>query len=168
MTFHGAVFFAVFAVCLNVIAGQGSREILHECLRKPIELAEKDANVVFTGTIRDFHKDNEHPPMLKAEVEVKRVMKGSNVVKSVAAVAPPGSMRWNRKVVLVDGIGDPGICNSFAKQFDTRIFLLIKGENGDLKLNSSLVRLTLNNILRANAAVHGLCAHFFVCHSHTI
>ena len=135
--------------------GGGSTEAYHECLKKSIERAEEEANVIFTGTIRDLYKDYEHPRILKANVEVKRVMKGKNVVNSIEPVSSPSAMPWGRKTVVVDGIGDPGICESFARKFDTRIFLLVKGENGELKLNSSLVRLTLNNIIRADAAVHG-------------
>ena len=132
------------------------RHLFHECLKQSLERAEEAANVIFTGTIRDLYKDWQHPDMLKANVEVKRVMKGTNVINTIPTVDTPNSLPWGRKTVVVDGIGDPGICESFARKYDTRIFLLIKGENGELKLNSSLVRLTLNNIIRADAAVQGI------------
>ena len=62
---------------------------------------------------------------------------------------------------MVDGIGDPHICHSTARRYDSRIFLLNKAESaeaaaeGELKLNSSLVRLTLRNLEIADAAVKG-------------
>ena len=142
----------------NIICAQhrSHADLLHECSKKSIERAEEDANVIFTGTIRDLYKDWDHPKMLKANVEVKRVMKGNNVINTIPAVASSNNLPWGRKTVAVDGIGDPHICDSFARKYDTRIFLLVKDEQGALKLNSSLVRLTLNNIIRADAAVQGI------------
>ena len=110
---------------------------------------------VFTGTVRALYPDYEHPSMMKAQVEVKRVMKGNNIINTLPGVVPSYRSRspWNRRVVMVDGIGDPDICDSLARRHDTRIFMLDKDTKGELKLKSSLVRLTLNNINRADAAV---------------
>ena len=86
-------------------------------------------------------------------MEVKRIIKGGNVINTL-----PGINRfnpWQRKMVMVDGIGDPHICKSKARKYDTRIFMLNKNGNGELKLNGSLVRLTLHNLEVADAAVKG-------------
>lgn len=123
----------------------------HDCLEKTIEKAEEEANVIFTGTIKDLYEDVQHPDMMKAKVEVKRVMKGNNVIKQL-----PEEVFYRKKTVTIDGLGDPHICHSYARKYDTRIFLANKGANGELKLNSSLVRLTLNNIIRTDAAVQGI------------
>ena len=120
------------------------------CRELPFERAEEEANVIFTGTIRDLMLDIEHPMMKKAQVEVKRVMKGDNIIKTIPSEYPS-----RHKMVMVGGINDPSICHSSAAKLDTRIFLVNKGDNGELKLNSSLVRITLNNIFRADAAVMG-------------
>ena len=126
---------------------EGDSTVCHEMT---IEKAEEEANVIFTGTIRDIMLDNEHPNMKKAQVEVKRVMKGYNIIKTI-----PSEFPSRRKMVMVEGIDDPHICHSSARKYDTRIFLVNKGHTGELKLNSSLVRITLNNIIRADAAVKG-------------
>lgn len=89
-----------------------------------------------------------------ANVEIKRIIKGADVLLA--------GRRWTfnglggpKPRVLVTGIGDPAICNSHARKYDTRIFLVSRSYNGQLRLNSSLVRISLNNIERAEAAVNG-------------
>ena len=70
-------------------------------------------------------------------------------------------VRWtfngvgSRPHVTVAGIGDRAICNSFARKLDTRIFLVSRADTGRLRLNSSLVRISLSNIERTEAAVNG-------------
>ena len=125
----------------------------YNCDEAPLEKREEEANVVFTGTVRHLYPDNDHPNQMKAQVEIKRVMKGNNIIRTMPGMG--GRQRWQRRLVYVDRIGDPDICDSYARKFDTRIFLTDKGENGELKLKSSLVRLTLNNLDRADAAVKG-------------
>jgi len=89
-----------------------------------------------------------------ANVEIKRVIKGSEVLLE--------GRRWTfngigpRPRVLVGGIGDRAICNSEARKFDTRIFLVSRASSGQLRLNSSLVLISLNNIELAEAAVNGI------------
>jgi len=60
-----------------------------------------------------------------------------------------------RRVVVVDGIGDPEICHSDTRVHDTKIFLLNNASNGVLRLSSSLVRITLENIEQTEEAVKG-------------
>ena len=117
-------------------------------LEKNLETREETANAVFTGTVRDVYPDYQHPSMLKAEVEIKRVFKGSNVVLNAPHV-------HHKRRVVVDGLGDPHICHSMVRKHDSRIFLVNKNGNGELRLNSSLVRITLNNLEQAESAVKG-------------
>lgn len=120
------------------------------CIQKTVESAEEEANVILTGTIRDIFDDG---AMKKADVEVKRIIKGDNIVSHMPSkdILWP----WRSKVVTVEGLYDPVICHSKARKYDTRIFMLNPGTNGYLKLNASLQRMTLNNVIRADAAVHG-------------
>lgn len=140
------------AVAASLGAGTRSRRIC-ESDDQPLQVREEHANVILTGTVRGVFPDWEHPNMQKAQVEVKRVIKGDNVINSLPGVNP--YKPWMRRVVMIDGIGDPHICHSKARRYDTKIFLLNKAKNGELKLNSSLVRLTLSNLEMADAAVKG-------------
>jgi len=125
------------------------------CHEKPLEAREKNADVIFTGTIRDMEADWRHPDMQRAKVEIKRVMKGGYVLSRLPRLPVGGMTVDHRRVVIVEGIGDPAICHSDARKHDTRIFLVNKASNGELRLNSSLVRITLDNIEKAEAAVNG-------------
>lgn len=84
----------------------------------------------------------------QAEVEVKRILKGANSLFTLPALV-------ERNTVIVDGIGDPRICDSRARKYDSRIFLVNRAPSGELRLNSSLVRLTLSNLDHAEAAIRG-------------
>jgi len=81
------------------------------------------------------------------------------VIKGVQVLL--GGRRWTfngvgpKPRVLVGGIGDQAICNSEARKYDTRIFLVSKSDAGQLRLNSSLVRISLSNIERTEAIVNG-------------
>lgn len=117
-------------------------------LEKNLETREEVANAVFTGTVRELYPDYQHPNMWKGEVEIKRVFKGGNVILN----APHAH---HKKRVVVDGLGDPHICHSMARKHDSRIFLVNTNGHGELRLNSSLVRITLNNLEQAESAVKG-------------
>lgn len=106
------------------------------------------ANVVISGTIKEVMPDKNG--MYKGEVEVKRIFKGSNLVETL-----PVMMSGTHRMVIVEGFGDPHICESNIKLKDTRIFLLNEGTHGCLRLNSSIVRITVNNLDRTDAAVKG-------------
>ena len=106
------------------------------CVEPSLEARESQADVIFTGTVRDLVPID--GDQRRARVEVKRVMNGTR-----------------RLVVDVSGIGKPSICNSHARINDTRIFLVAKTPVGELSLNSSLVRISLTNIEQAEAAVNG-------------
>ena len=130
------------------------------CVEKSLEAREASADVVFTGTVRDLlpmpaGDDPYGDGLMRARVEVKRVMKGASVLGRVATGWTTDRHGARRLVVDVKGIGDPAVCNSEARVNDTRIFLVGKTSTGDLRLNSSLVRMSLDNIEQAEAAVNG-------------
>lgn len=121
------------------------------CREPGVELRERNASAIFSGTIRDLEPSPDDPDTLRATVEVKRVLKGGHVLSR----STPQRIRPDdgRTYVTVDGIGSPKICRSFARKRDTRIFLVNKGANGELALNSSLERITMENINRIDAVV---------------
>ena len=124
------------------------------CHEKALEAREEEANVVMTGTVRELYPDRLHPNTYRGEVEIKRVFKGDNVIATIPGLGHGHRGRFFRKMVVVDGFGDPSICDSKIRRLDTRIFLLSK-DGRELKLKSSPVRLTLPNIEQADAAVKG-------------
>ena len=67
------------------------------CLEQPLEAAEEQANVVFTGTVRNLERDWAHPDMMKAEVEIKRIFKGSNVVNQLPDTNGNSLDRWHKR-----------------------------------------------------------------------
>ncbi|RUS83810.1 hypothetical protein EGW08_008422 [Elysia chlorotica] len=142
------------AVTLNSHDGHIARH--PRCTDVRIEDAAKMADVVFSGKVVKLMQDEAHSTndvrMLKGEVEIKRVFKGEAVVDKMAEVMP-GRLRAH-KMVMVEGFGDPVICENSVRERDTKIFLLKPNGNGELKLNSSVVTLTLQNLDYVDAVVH--------------
>lgn len=122
------------------------------CVEQPLEYREEIANVVISGTVKDIMPDANGKNMYKSEIEVKRVFKGDNIVNAHVNFEDPIT---HHKMLMIEGFGDEGICDSNVRKFDTRIFLLNKGSNGDLKLNSSIVRISLRNLEHTDAVVKG-------------
>ncbi len=143
---------------------QRLQQMAHEqpvlCHDNPVEQREEQAAVIFTGTVRALYQDDNHVGLSRAEVEIKRILKGEKIVANLPEVpwlrARTDSTASGRRVVLVSGIGDKRICHSQARLYDSRIFLLNKNAKGELTLNSSLIRLTLSNIDQADAIVRGI------------
>lgn len=145
------------------------------CRDKPLEHREESAAIIFTGTVerivssrrRRKHRHNEAidvdfrgPAALTsrnyvAVVRVKRVMKESES-------SPPIRRVRNGQMVVVQGLGDPAMCHSHVKERDTRIFLMGWLPNGHLRLNSSLVKLTLRNLFKVEAAIKGECTEVLI------
>lgn len=124
------------------------------CQDSPVEMRARNASVIFSGTVRDLEPNLEDAGTQKATVEIKRILKGSQVIGRLPLTLFPGD---GRRYVIVEGIGSSRICKSFVRKHDTRIFLVDKGLNGQLTLNSSLERITLENINRIDFVIkHGL------------
>lgn len=127
------------------------------CSEKPLELREEMANIVLSGFV-DRVMRQPRTLTYECEVQVVRVFKGETTLSNEVAPAMTGNK------VKISGFGDPGICDNLAHQGDTRVMLLNRDPiNGHLKLNSSLIRITLGNLDRAEAAVSGMCM-FVYCY----
>ncbi|GFW86498.1 ntA domain-containing protein [Trichonephila clavipes] len=95
--------------------------------------------MVFTGTVEKLYRSRSST--YRGVVKVKRVVKGDS--------------SFSDNTVIVEGFGDPNICHSDVRERDTRIFLVSLLDNGHLRLNSSVVRVTVSNLDKAVEAVKG-------------
>lgn len=118
------------------------------CQEYPVEKREEIANVVISGYI---HRIMRKPRtiMYDCDIEVVRIFKGSEDLYS--NVVPP----MDGNTIQIGGFGDPAICDNAVTPGETRIFMMNKNGNGHLMLNSSVIRITLNNLVQAEAAVFG-------------
>lgn len=146
---------------LELNAGVGLNEELDDdnCFQKSLEEQEEEASIIFTGTVHAIYPHRKHFGQTKAHVEVKRILKGRLVEEG-----NPGGLHT---IVIVDGLDNPKICHSSAKQFDTRIFF-VNGNGNELKLSSSLIRITPSNLEQVEAAVKGKLYQQFVNKSYEI
>ena len=72
----------------NYISGGGrfhhrlsSLQKQRTCHDPPLETRQQQADVIFTGTVRDLEDDNQHPGTQRARIELKRVIKGDSQVR---------------------------------------------------------------------------------------
>jgi len=67
-------------------------------------------------------------------------------------------------MVAVTGLGDERICQSRTKLYDTWLFFtdVISDPSSRLRLNSSLMRLSLSNLLQVEAALKGWNYHMSI------
>lgn len=109
----------------------------------------RKCDVVVTGVVTEVYMLS-FDGSYSVKLLIKRVFKGLSDV------------RYHRPVI-VDGFGVTAICDSDVNVKDTRVFLLRKQEHGHLRLNSSLVRVTLHNLDLTFAAVSGqICSQFII------
>lgn len=134
---------------------RGARRRQRKCHDESLETRENLADIIFTGTVVKTHRDlvprgrgprSASKGTYKAEIQIKRLMKGD--------------LSFNNQVVLVDGFGNPRVCHSNVKERDTRIFMVNEILHSNyshpiLKLNSSMVRVTIQNLEKTIAAVRG-------------
>ncbi|GFS69603.1 ntA domain-containing protein [Nephila pilipes] len=109
---------------------------------KTLNEREEIADIVFTGTVQKIYWKSPDRSLIlhyNAVVLVKRVLKGDRKLQSNA--------------VVVSGLGNRLICQSFVKERDTRIFLVTEMDNGFLQLNSSLLRISIPNLDLIEAAI---------------
>ncbi|KAF8794354.1 Agrin like protein [Argiope bruennichi] len=99
------------------------------------EKMDQSASMVFTGTVEKIYRSRS--ATYRGVVKVKRVVKGDT--------------SFADNTVIVEGFGDPNICHSDVRERDTRIFLVSLLDNGHLRLNSSVVRVTVSNLDKAVA-----------------
>ncbi|KAK3104685.1 hypothetical protein FSP39_007729 [Pinctada imbricata] len=96
--------------------------------------------------------DFQHIGMYKGEVEIRRVVKGKAKLEKFVNGFEPTS---KKEIIMVEGFGDTHICESDVRVKDTRILMLNMGEDGAMKLNSSIIRININNLERIDKAVNG-------------
>ncbi|GBN73583.1 hypothetical protein AVEN_125450-1 [Araneus ventricosus] len=102
------------------------------------------ADVIFTGTVQRIYRKSPTRSFIldyNAMVFVKRVLKGDKKLQNNA--------------VVVSGLGNRLICHSVVKERDTRIFLVSQIEDGFLRLNSSLLRMSIPNLDILDAVIKG-------------
>ncbi len=115
----------------------------------------KLADVVLSGTVERLNlEENDYSEF--AEVRIWRVMKGIERT----GISPLDIYRRyrnsrERPLIVVHGLKNPDICDSFARLGDTKIFLLTQTGESEFRLNSSLLPLTLDNLDSIDAASRG-------------
>ncbi|XP_038062195.1 agrin-like [Patiria miniata] len=117
---------------------------------QPLEQRTELANVIVSGYVGKVMRK---PRTLQynCEVQIVRIFKGEETVHN--GISPPMDPQTNQ--IMVTGFGDPAICDNAAHVGDVKLLLLDRDRNGFLRLNSSLVRITLGNLDMTNAFVKG-------------
>ncbi|XP_054715535.1 agrin-like [Uloborus diversus] len=128
------IYFVLFFIMMNI--SQARRRRSQNCREK----MDYNSDLVFTGTVERIYRSRAE--LYRGIVKVKRVFKGD------ASFAD--------NTVIVEGFGNENLCNSDVRERDTRIFLVSISKNGHLRLNSSVVRVTVSNLERTVSAVRGL------------
>jgi len=140
------------------------RPLVQKCVEPELPQRVADAAAIFTGKVweivaREQGRGRDGETVL---VEIKRVMKGEDVVDRFSSTTDQLNhraphFRQERRTVAVTGLGGDRICRSRTRQYDTWIFFtdVVYDPSSRLHLNSSLTRLSLSNILRVEAALKG-------------
>uniref|UniRef100_UPI00358F0C2B agrin isoform X2 n=1 Tax=Myxine glutinosa TaxID=7769 RepID=UPI00358F0C2B len=126
------------------------------CRDEPLESRESDAPIVLTGTVEKVQKHGLGSERFSCTVRVWRCLKGEGFLKGTEAPD-------RRRIITVEGFGEPDICDSTVVLGDTRIFLLRpQPAPRTFRLTSSPLRVTLKNLKRVENAVEDhplLAAH---------
>lgn len=138
-----SVFLAVLGV--NYLA-LGAKLSYRDCREERLHLREDTSDVIVTGTVEkvDRHADDQE---YGAQIIVKRVIKYPK--PEAGFDARPG------KVIRVEGFGNEAICDHHIKVKDSRVFLLKISSKRQLRLNATLLRITVPNLERIAAVVKG-------------
>ena len=133
--------------------GDRDKEI---CIEESLEVREKRASVIITAKVLNLMIDPNDNDLSIAKVQIKRVFKGSDIIHAVADERPNMvSEDSYNKVIAIHGIGESSICVSVVKTGDTRIFMLKLEYFGNLRISSSVIRISAYTLDRTNAAVKG-------------
>ena len=115
-----------------------------ECRDKGPRRTEELPPIVATGFVEQLYP-NDGDDTYSASVLIKRVLRGHS------------SLENNR--VTIGGFGAQGLCYANARKRDTWIFLLNPVSDGFLRLNNTLLKVTLPNLDRMNALIRGSSPH---------
>lgn len=118
-----------------------------ECREKGPRRTDELPQVVFTGFVEQLYPSEDDGETYSGSVVVKRVFRGKPSLQSTR--------------VTVGGFGTPGLCHSNVRKRDTWIFLLNPISEGFLKLNTTLLKVTLPNLDRINALVKGIIQYYY-------
>lgn len=149
------IVYIIFLLLIVIVATESRRHRRHywsksRCLEKTLEEREEYADVVLAATVRRVRRIERH---LEAIVVIKGIFKGSHYLNNPKVKRKRIFREGEGRFVRIKGLGNPKICDNMVYPRDTRIFLLKYEKSGDLVLNSSLVRITLDNMERTDAAV---------------
>ncbi|XP_056895685.1 agrin isoform X2 [Takifugu flavidus] len=130
------------------------------CPEKNLEDREEEANVVLTGTVDEIINMDPVHNTYSCKVRVWRYLKGKSSVDR--EILLDGGNK-----VMIGGFGNPQICDNQVATGDTRIFFLNPSSlsmgpehKNELKLNSSLMRITLRNLEDVEHCVEDKPPHF--------
>lgn len=112
-----------------------------ECRDKGPRRHEDLPDVVLTGFVQQIYHSYESGEIYSGSILVKRVLKG------------PKRLEDNQ--ITVNGFGDTELCHSNIRKRDTWLFLLTDVPGGAMKLNGTLLKVSLQNLDRLNALVKG-------------
>lgn len=132
----------LFYIMLCVVVANAYRR---PTCKETVEFIDREemADIIFTGTVgRIYRTGPVRTQNYSAMVQVKKVMKCKD--NSIT-----------NQLVVVTGFGDKKICYSDLKERDTRIFLVTFLKENYFRLNSSLLRISRDNMDMANAAIQG-------------
>lgn len=141
------------------------RPSVEKCVDPELQRRVRDASAIFTGTVR-YMVDSGRRGGETVIVEIKRVIKGENVVDRFTSSTDQLNHRaghhrrrqLQHRMVVVTGLRDrERVCRSQTNPQDTWIFLtvVVSDPSPRLCLNSSLMRLSLSNILQVEDALKG-------------
>ncbi|CAG2108377.1 unnamed protein product [Medioppia subpectinata] len=131
---------AIYCLCAGIEARIRYRlRTRPECRDKGPRREEELPPVVVTAFVEQTYP-SDGDDTYSASVVIKRVLRGHD------------SLENNR--VTIGGFGSPGLCYSNVKKRDTWIFFLNPVSEGFLRLNNTLLKITLPNLDRMNAIIN--------------
>ncbi|GAB6019274.1 hypothetical protein CHUAL_000874 [Chamberlinius hualienensis] len=144
--------------------GRGGHLRDKKCTDQTLAVRERKANVIFTGTVRKLipHSNgtvitSRNNVKYDAVVDVKRLLKGAVIGRvNGAQRSDVDADTSGIGTVLVENFGNTDkICRGNVRERDTRIFMVVRLPNGVLRLNSSLIRVTLRNLDAVMGVIRG-------------
>lgn len=100
------------------------------------------ADIVLAGTVLDVLPEPTGYTK-QARIKLKRVLKGGHLMPNSSAI-------W-----YIGGLNDPVFCQSRVRVRDSRLFLLSRQNDASLRLNSSVLRVSLRLLDKVGAYVRG-------------
>ena len=128
-----------------------------ECIEDSIKERNGRASLVVTAEVVEvFNAQDEEK--YSAAIKVKRVFKGSVVLRNYVAIKQTSRFDdYYNKVVNITGLGNKHICVNSVKIGDTKVFFLVTDVNSrKLRLISSIVHISSYNLNLVDAVIQGM------------